>query len=1415
MTDITYNWKRYWVPPDGNISFDSQGFLLPPASDAKWARWWKTDVVSFDELLTKPCLILLGEPGIGKSFAIRDSQKREQLAKRGADATFLFRDLGSYNSDSLLVEEVFKSPEFTNWEKHGGELHIFLDSFDECLLRVDAVANLLAEQFNRLTSVENLFVRITSRTAEWQTSLEDTLRAKWGKDQVGVYELAPLTRDQVVEAAKLHVTSAEKFARAIVASEVVSFAIKPLTLDLLIRVWLKRQGSLPPTQREIYEQGCLQLCTETEKRQTPKMRRSLSAEERLAMASHIAAGVFFCNHVAVWTGSRLSAKPESDVALSDLTYGHVSVQGRRVQVTQLALREALDSGLFTSRGRDRLGWAHQTYGEFLAARYLTQEAISYRQINDLFVHPHDSKRRLIPQLQEAAAWVAGENRALFEQLARTQPEVLLRSDVATADDQTKSALVDALLKAIGMDSVQGDWWAMRARYRKLRHSLLARQLRRYICDQSMDSDTRVEAIHIADACELTELLPDLTKVALNTKQPQPVREWAAGLVSRKGDKSLKKRLKPLALGKGGNDPHNELRGAALKACWPEHISAKELFGSIKVPDRRFGGLYKQFISQELIKGLKPSDLPVALAWAEVQDEEHIHSLGGYEGLVQKILDMAGEHIETASVLSLFARALLARLRMHDSSIPGEKSSLIQKLEASSDLRLKLAEAIILHFDTAKDDSVCITHFGLRLVTGNDFEWVVSRLQTARESRLQEAYAYMLGRIFYPSDAARANKVIELSAQYPIVMDVLSCWLKPMDLNSDEVRKTRKHFYDDLQYREKAAQRRRPKLLAPLPMERMTALLDQFDVGDIEAWWKLCTWVGVEDTGRHCEKLYHMDIREMPGWKNATDVTKARMLSAAFIYVNAREIDPKEWFWKKNISHHPAVAGFRALLLLANESRAQFESLTEEVWRRWLPAILRHHYYDELAEHRLLLGQAFLYAPQEAVKWSLELLNLENKEDGNLWVLSKLPDVWSDELGKALLARAQQRKLKPQCTKQLLTELLGHEVPGALNFIRSVIPKRSPTGQSSRLTALVAIRLLMTNGSLGDWPPLWRLIKADATFGRELIEGLGHEFDDAPAPMLKTLTEADVGLLWEWMFKQYPIKSDPDRSQGGTVTTRWAMATLRDNLISHLANAGTFLGCAELRRLIQKYPQFTWFQHVLMRAEEQTRRNTWTPPLPSHLFKLTENRHARLVQSAAQLLDVIVDLLDALQGKLLGEIQLAQFLWDGNQPKPEEAISDWIAAFLEDELKKRGVVVGREVQIYRYDKTDVHVTAVAKDDRSGTLEHVKVIIEVKGCWHRELKTAMQRQLAERYLTKYGCQHGLYLVGWFSQSGWANSDGRRKRVGFSNIQTLKTFLADQSQKLSKQDQAIRAVVLDFSKRIPATRKRVTHNRKAKRM
>jgi hypothetical protein len=82
------------------------------------------------------------------------------------------------------------------------------------------------------------------------------------------------------------------------------------------------------------------------------------------------------------------------------------------------VREVLDTGLFSSRGEHRMGWAHQSYGEFLAALYLKDKRVPARTNLQVLTHPTSG---LIPQLTVVAAWTASLSAELRASLIAAEP----------------------------------------------------------------------------------------------------------------------------------------------------------------------------------------------------------------------------------------------------------------------------------------------------------------------------------------------------------------------------------------------------------------------------------------------------------------------------------------------------------------------------------------------------------------------------------------------------------------------------------------------------------------------------------------------------------------------------------------------------------------------------------------------------------------------------------------------------------------------------------------------------------------------------------------------------------------------------------------------------------------------------------
>jgi hypothetical protein len=163
-----------------------------------------------------------------------------------------------------------------------------------------------------------------------------------------------------------------------------------------------------------------------------------------------------------------------------------------------------------------------------------------------------------------------------------------------------------------------------------------------------------------------------------------------------------------------------------------------------------------------------------------------------------------------------------------------------------------------------------------------------------------------------------------------------------------------------------------------------------------------------------------------------------------------------------------------------------------------------------------------------------------------------------------------------------------------------------------------------------------------------------------------------------------------------------------------------------------------------------------------------------VTSPADLCEVLVAALEKFNAALHGAQTPVRDLWDrqrGNdiyRPIDESALSDVITRFLRVELGGFGIFANREVEIGRAPgapvgrRTDILVNAVRRSADGELFDPIAVAIETKGCWNKELFTALEAQLFRDYMIRLRVQAGIYLVGWFDKEKWDPEDSRRNRV-----------------------------------------------------
>src|SRR5439155_27041567 len=155
------------------------------------------------------------------------------------------------------------------------------------------------------------------------------------------------------------------FMADVYAQHVTGLAARPTTLFFLLREFAAR-GTFPGTHFDLYAAGCKRLCEEHDANRLAALRHQQNRPTQFLpaqlhkMATRIALLLMVCGKSAVYIGHRDSAEP-SDLLIESLTSDPAEAD---------LVFSTLSTALFSARGHERFGFAHQTFAECLAAQAL-------------------------------------------------------------------------------------------------------------------------------------------------------------------------------------------------------------------------------------------------------------------------------------------------------------------------------------------------------------------------------------------------------------------------------------------------------------------------------------------------------------------------------------------------------------------------------------------------------------------------------------------------------------------------------------------------------------------------------------------------------------------------------------------------------------------------------------------------------------------------------------------------------------------------------------------------------------------------------------------------------------------------------------------------------------------------------------
>lgn len=1367
-----FPWERYWVPANASIQMgglwdDTGGYLADP-EDGFLGKHANKHLLTTAALLSRQpgCIVLWGEPGMGKSQTVRSYLPSLRPAPVIAVE---FRDIPDAGRFERMTTA---TPAWHEWRAGNHLLTLVIDGVDEGLIKIAGFVSYLTGLLKECPR-ERLQLILACRSLEWPDSEGQDLIRLWPalkppEGRSGIFELCPLREKDVRLAAEHRLAAREKapavdkFLRAVRQRQLVGLATRPLTLKMLLHEFGEGAG-FSRNHRQLYRRYSHFLGNETNAERERRLRdlgvRRLQVppKQRERIAGRIASLLLLCGRSAIWTG-RPEQAAKSDLTIAEICATSDHAQGLEFAIEPYMVEAVLESPLFWPKGNGRVGFFHQTFADCLAAEYL--RALPFPQMRTLLCRQDQHGEFVHPPLAEFAAWLAGESDELLQHLLRHDPETLLRSDVSEIKEGSRAALVDAVLHKAAVGELF-DARGLERFFHTLNHPRLAPQLRAVINDRRANRIARRIALRIAERCNLTDLFEDVF-ARVRDPRDDDVRSLAAATLDDLANpqtaqqlvRYLKaKRTKPLAAGVQLSLAHATLKHGAwtLSEALP-HLEAE-------FPQRDSS-------NHILTQHAKPADaealLGGCLRWPGCFDV-----LSPYRPFVAAAHDLGVARIHEPAIRRLLARVWWrARLQHEHEDFKGvskDGPALRGLLEQDASLRLGFIADLASLGSTQAND-----HWWLLddLCKAEDFPELL-RLAQAGPAGPRRVYAHLAARLHDP-EAHRAHWG-ELLASLPRSAELAAAfaWLRLWPLDAPETIAARQQHYEFLQRRAETEQKRQKRKPRPDPVTAWQRDIDYLPRAKPEHWLTVAHNLFCHPEGAKGDQEVRHDIRTSPGWKYHGQPARAAITAAARRFLLEVPGNPQHPVGGQ--SEFDELA-YKAIYQLRDEIKAG-GGLAEAVRRHWLPII-----FDEFSNadaHHLELMAIGYRLDGGAMRQLLEerMLRDAGRDQGLTLEPREFALCWDQPLADFVVDVAADKIDRAETIRAVMEHLAEHDVAAARKLWRKLQPTRHQNEERyvAALAALLGWRLFEL------WDDLWPSLDADHKLAERVFLAIDTHDRRNFLNRSEPRSADQLAELYLLLRQLFPPAGDPavptDRAY--SPTRRMEIGRLRDELLQALVVLGTDAAAAELARIAERVPaedrlsvRWRW-REALVAA----RRKAWQPPAADVVLRLVEKTNRRWLLDEGDLLALVLESLARLEDNLTKQPNsLRRDFWRVRagrgpakyySPHDEVELSRRIATWLQSDLAPhRGITLQREVQVQWDKRTDLEIRAVAM--AGSQLRPLEIVLEVKGCWHPKLNTALRDQLVGDYLQGSGRTHGIYLVVWTKCARWQDpQDSRRVR------------------------------------------------------
>ena len=1202
---MEYAWNRRWIPSDVGGSDGSGDTVRSRSFKALWQMRFSDEGLLLQSIAATPCLILLGEPGMGKTYAVRREYRRLDSLRREHGIVHIVDLLGS-DSPQHVRERLFSNQTYRDWKAGRHQLTYFIDSVDRTATPVDHV---LAELHNELRTADlfRLRLRLVCRDYDWSIRFADGLRSLWGETSEGVskvhvFQLAPLRYEDICLAAQCNELDPKVFLKDLEAADALPLATIPITLEMLLRT-----GELTSNRLELYEKGIRRFCRQAEERGVSEKRLS----ERVMTASSMAAVMLLGDKYRVDIESESIG--ESILSVRDLLRDADSENEEKLAC------ETLKTGLFKG-GRER-SWIHQSFAEYLAAVYLSAPEITVKEIVKITTNGNGV---FATQLYEVLRWLIEMRPDVLNEIVERQPALLLTTDLSHLDKEDFRRVYKAMLSLDDPYIYSSKTWDLKKFHAT--HPSAGRVLLPYLQDNEGNVHRRRFVMDLLECHGYPNMEDTLVDLALNEYEDRVLRRLAARGLQKVGSIEAKLELKPYVFGRE-DDPDDEIKGYALRALWPCHLTVDELFNALTPPKQEsYVGSYRVFlIENSIVNDLSLTDLPAALMWVAAQPSRHEMPFSLQE-LPGKIMRKAWENRHIPGVLEAFATtAITTDLVRFDgvfarrpNTYPPDKE--LDEFENAfvqdTQYRRELVLMCLPYLGASDEKAWHLAHTWPPIVVPEDLDWLLGLLESEIEETRRGQLAELVACLF----RSDIEKVYYASERHPEVKERTKHYFESR-LDDPNVISDRERFYRMKEIDEQIAQQR----AEARPFERLQEALEQLEAGEYVQWLNVIYALSV---GPPSGASWHIepDLTEFPNWKPCNDTLRVRIIQNALTYVlrfEYRSSDPydENWYFTNQISH-AEFAGYRALFLLLKMSSITLDEIPSARWRKWSKIIVwfplthiilndgRTAHHERTRDQQLDLLRRLYRIAQPALLENLrDLLTAEDGRDSSIGqTLDKVEHLWDPALETTLVDLLRDSSLSARGQRSLLDMLVKHDSDGAVRFAEEMIRKSYSNEMEQERLVQLCVGLMLSELEF-DWQAVWNEIQHDENVGKAIVEKIARE-DRSQLTLSAYVSARELADLFLWVEERYPSSEDPQIDGFHVVDTREEVGRWRNNIIAELRKKNSQEALLEIRRILDHFPHLEWIQHSRVGLEETVEELDWEPALPSEVLDLSVVKEKR-------------------------------------------------------------------------------------------------------------------------------------------------------------------------------------------------------------